>query len=382
MVVEGEANDGCCPECPNPAGYGSTLIRMESANVETIFVSLGGGVQINLSGLAAQTVAATPAQAAQNLVSYISNNEYPFYAAKATGNLVRIFWLKSTLDGQACDEGTPIINVSAQDATPHTVLEPLNCCGADLPPGEEPAAQSVVTEIIQQITCCPGWLVSARLRPCCCDDEETLDLPQGFDLSQAIECVSVGRIDGPPVEFFQNWRIDPDLIPLDCFIIELFDSAGNNFLTECYRKESGCETTVEICGVFKNGTKDCDGNYYGELDWACPEGECPFQNCIRIPGEFQDYGEYVMESENDGRRRRREKRFRLRAGLLPPQIVERLTTIFMAETLTINGMEATPDENYSITQNIQSGRMTTIDQFFTVDTCEINDGCEDANITE
>lgn len=227
----------------------------------------------------------------------------------------------------------------------NTILE--DCCGAELIWYVGGVQQPPVT-----VDCCTGT-------------------PVPFSIFDAIEGWIVGQNRDPYLEFFQNIQINPDLIPVDCFMIKINDNRGNVHYSECYKKET-CLPTVLLCSEYTEGKKDCEGNIYGLPEFGCPAVIEPvYSNCVRVRGEFRaESYEYTTENK----KRTTITKYKLITELLPPYMAQKINAVLGGKNITINGIPVEFDG--TISRERETGQMWAISAEFTGIECVNDETCE------
>lgn len=245
------------------------------------------------------------------------------------------------------------------------------CCEPDPPPEPTPLTPQLVgiTEPGLNPLCCPPFAVRLEILDCCCEVIESIDV------STLINREWLGVIRDP-LQYIQVLELDPLSIE-GCFAVRLTSARGATFTTECYKVEE-CVSTIQLCGLYPEGTTDCVGKYYGPPDEICGE-YFAYKNCLRLRGELIDNGFSISsEGESPYETKTSEFSYRMVTELLPPYIVRELHNIFMAPQVEINGRVFEIPE-VDIQQNIRENVMFALDIELTSEGCTINYSCVELN---
>lgn len=154
--------------------------------------------------------------------------------------------------------------------------------------------------------------------------------------------------------------------------VELCGEGVSEIISEPY-KEVTCEKTILISGTYPG--KDCNGNYYDELQVGDTTEANIYKAEIRVPGEIfkEKYNFQQTIVENDKQRSKQLAGYRLLTYKLPPYVVDKMAVCFNAEETYIDG---TLCEQFSeLAKNNEDGQMWIINSTF-ISTCdEINFVC-------
>jgi len=160
----------------------------------------------------------------------------------------------------------------------------------------------------------------------------------------------------------QRLRVDPSRVPLDCFSLRvvLNDPCGElEFYTEPWRK-TACGPTLKIEAEGRAG-RICNEAAEDAPPPHLLGGWFAADRALRIPAALEWVGVEREEEEANGRvvAVRRFEVWRLRSGLLPLYVVERLEALLTAERWWIEGRAFAPPSGLSKTR--QRGRMWQLD---------------------
>lgn len=142
---------------------------------------------------------------------------------------------------------------------------------------------------------------------------------------------------------FQQIAINPEKLPPIFYFSFSFNLNGQiiTVYTEPYRKVS-CEHTVLLEGTYKDigkGAYDCDGQYYGLPTNYYGNASFTYKKRTRVKGSFNPIGFSIERTETNRitTRTKKMEKFKLFTDMLPYYVIKELQTIFMGQTLYIDG---------------------------------------------
>lgn len=340
----------CCDVCINPFGYVSIPIETDFPSVNSFSIGFVNSDDCELSFEYSQP---NPF----DLIKMINTKLFPNVYAEGYGNIATIFVRNPDNCSCTLDLYVEINGSGGSVVKRHN----LNCCEGEGIIGSE---QLVDHEITKQ-QCCPDFVSAVELVDCCCNT-----IPD-YDVRTAL----TGHLFGQnlsPLMFFQNYEFDSALIPFDCFAFKFTSAQGEVHYTECFKKDK-CIEIVELCSEYPEGKRDCNGMIYGLPEFGCPAVLTPiYTNCCKFPASLQ-ITSYNFRNPKTTERTVQEY-YTIRTALLPPYMIEKLTSILGGKNITVNGKNVSFEG--AINKDRDSGDMWVVTLELIGEECSVGTTCD------